>query len=505
MKSSTSIAGLYKAGCRQRNRLGNGSCIAVALFCLIKINPAAAVNWLMLQGTEHPFAAEHQFLGLIQPAYTYDRSSSLSGLVDEPGLPEFSANNGERLAMTSVSPWFDSNSEFHLRRAKFGVRGIFTGALRNSFTAKMNYFTLVEVAPSLMTYDPFAERARVIAFDHLSLTFNHIPSARIRAGLFKTPGAEELLQGVHTLDYIEFTDFTSRELLERFVSGAEKPAASPASPSMGTATNTAYGINAARDWGIQLFNAFRNDLWELSYAVMLGRGEAIQQNSTSSDYPELYLYASAEYDLPGGLGTSKNGVKVYSWYQKGKREFSSDPDRHEYDRKRYGVGSRLLGRFFKSKYKYRLAAELMYADGMIFIAPAGGVANGNVSNGNLQIAAESGNKSRGATIDIGFYPDNRWQFDLRFHRHELLYQTTATINPGNERILSDTTLGLNYHFSRKIRLTFNYVFRNAEAPTSYASSDSFPPDNAAAALTANVDTIVNNVEDRILLQLTWLL
>jgi hypothetical protein len=479
--------------------------VTVAFIFLFNTTSAIAVNWLMLQGTEHPFAAEHKFLGLIQPAYTYDTSDELSGLTNSPGAPDFSLNNGERLAITTVSPWFEDSSRVHLRRAKFGVRGIFTGAMRNRFSAKMNYFTLVEVAPNLMTYDPFGERARNIALDHFSLTFNHIPGARVRTGLFKTPGPEEALQGVHTLDYIEFTDFTGREVLERFVTGAEKPAGSPSSPSMGEPANTAYGINAARDWGIQMFDAFNSKQWDLTYAVMLGRGEAIQEKNTTDDNLELYLYSSAEYDLAGGLGPAKNGLKFYGWYQNGKREFSTDPDNNEYDRKRYGVGSKLLGRFFASKYKYRLGVELMFADGMIFLAPAGGVANGNVSNGNLQIAAESGNKSRGATLDLGFYPNNKWQFDLRFHQHDLLYQTAASINPGNERVLTDTTLGLNYHFSRKLRLTFNYVFRNVKAPTPYSSTTGFPPTDVSAGLTSNVNTIVNTVEDRILLQLTWVL
>ena len=479
--------------------------VTVAFIFLFNTTSAIAVNWLMLQGTEHPFAPEHKFLGFIQPSFTYDTSHELSGLTNSPGPPDFSLNNGKRLAITSVSPWFDNNSEFHIRRARFGVRGIFTGALRNRFTAKMNYFTLFEVAPNLMTYDPFGERARVIAIDHLSLTFNHIPGARIRAGLFKTPGPEEALQGVHTLDYIEISDFTAREVLERFVTGAAKPAGSPSSPSLGTPTNTAYGINAVRDWGVQVFDSFNRNQWDLSYAVMLGRGEAIQEKNTTNDNLEFYLYSSAEYDLQGGLGPGKNGLKFYGWYQNGKREFSTDPDNHEYGRKRYGVGSKLLGRFFASKYKYRLGLELMFADGMIFLAPAGGVANGNVNNGNLQIAAENGNKSRGTTLDLGFYPNNKWQFDLRFHQHDLLYQTAPDINPGNERVLTDTTLGLNYHFSRKIRLTFNYVFRNVKAPSSYTSTSGFPPTDVSAGLTSNVNTIVNTVEDRILLQLTWVL
>lgn len=473
--------------------------------CLIYTNSAVAVNWLMLQGTEHPLAPEHRFWGFIQPAYSYDTSNELSGLTDSPGPPDFSPNNGERLALTSVAPWFNDDKKLHVRRAKFGVRGIFTGVLRNRFTSKMNYFTLFEVAPNLMTYDPFGERVRAIALDHLSITFNHIPGARIRTGLFKTPGPEETLQGVHTLDYIEFTDFTAREVLERFVTGATKPAGSPTSPELGTPVDTAYGINAARDWGIQVFDSFKNNQWDLSYAVMLGRGEAIQEKNTTNDNRELYLYSSAEYDLPGGRGPGKNGLKFYGWYQNGKREFSTDPDKNEYDRKRYGFGSKLLGRFFTSKYKYRLGVELMFADGMIFIAPAGGVANGNVNNGNLQIATESGNRSRGATLDLGFYPNNKWQFDLRFHQHDLLYQTSESINPGNERVLTDTTLGLNYHFSRKIRLTLNYVFRNVKAPTAYASTTGFPPSNVSDGLTSNVNTIVNTVDDRVLLQLTWIL
>jgi len=476
--------------------------------CLTGIpGPVWSTNWLMLQGTEHPLAPAHKIWGFIQPAYTYDTSDNLSGLTDSPGPPDFSANNGERLAITSVSPWFNDNERFHIRRARFGARGVFTGSLRNSFTSKINYFTLFEVAPNLMTYDPFGERARAIALDHLSVTFNHIPGARIRAGLFKTPGPEEALQGVHTLDYIELTDFVAREVLERFVTGAAKPAGSPTSPELGTPKNTAYGINAVRDWGVQTFDSFRKNKWDLSYAVMVGRGEAIQETNAANDDPELYLYTSAEYQLPGGWGVKKHGVKMYSWYQQGRRQFSSDPQDEEYNRTRYGVGARLLAGIPDSSYKVRLGLELMQANGMIFFAPAGGVAQGNVNNGNLQIAAEEGNKSRGLTVDLGFLPNNKWQFDLRYHRHDLLYDTSSTVNPGNERELTEITLGLNYHFSRKVRLTLNYIFRDVEAPTPYASSAPggvFPTEPVADGITSNVKKIVSTVDDRAAIQLTWL-
>ena len=233
----------------------------------------------------------------------------------------------------------DSNNELHIRRAKFGVRGIFTGGLRNRFTSKMNYFSLFEVAPNLITYDPFGNRSRIIALDHISLTFNHISGARIRTGLFKTPGMEETLQGVHSLDYIEFTSSTSRDVLEFFVTGAEKPAASPSSPTLGTPVNTAIGINAVRDWGIQIFDSFKSSQWDLSYAVMMGRGEAINETGNNNNNLDLYLYTSAEYDLLGGIGTGKHGLKFYGWYQNGKRTFSTDIEKNEYDRTRYGIGA----------------------------------------------------------------------------------------------------------------------------------------------------------------------
>ena len=475
--------------------------------CLSGVSgPVCAANWLMLQGTEHPLAPAHKFWGFIQPAWTHDTSDDLSGLTDSPGPPDFSVNNGERLAITSVSPWFDDNERFHIRRARFGARGVFTGRLRNSFTSKVNYFTLFEVAPNLLTYDPFGDRARAIALDHLSVTFNHLPGARIRAGLFKTPGPEEALQGVHTLDYIELTDFIAREVLERFVKGAAKPAGSPNSPELGKPENSAYGINAVRDWGVQVFDSFVQEQWDLSYAVMLGRGEAISETGGFNDPPELYLYASAEHQLPGGWGVRKHGIKMYGWYQYGQRQFSSDPQDKDYDRTRYGIGARLLAGIPGSTFKARLGVELMQADGLIFFAPAGGVADGNIDNGNLQIAAEDGNKSRGLTLDLGFLPNNKWQFDLRYHRHDLLYDTAATVNPGNERELTEITLGLNYHFSRKLRLTVNYVFREVTAPQHYASSDPggrFPTKPVADGITENVKKIVNTVDDRAGVQLTW--
>jgi hypothetical protein len=99
--------------------------IIVACLCGLS-GQARAANWLMLQGTEHPLMPAHRPWGFIQPAFTHDSSAALSGLTDGP--PDFSVNNGERLAISSVAPWFDEAERLHLRRARFGIRGVFTGA-----------------------------------------------------------------------------------------------------------------------------------------------------------------------------------------------------------------------------------------------------------------------------------------------------------------------------------------------------------------------------------------
>lgn len=463
--------------------------IFMAIGLSIATTQTFSADWLMLQGTERP-NAKHRFWGFVQPAYTRDLSDNLSGLTGG-----FAVNNGLRTAKNSVAPWFDEDSEFHIRRARFGWRG--------RVNKKINYFTFFEVAPNLLTFDPFGDRARYIALDHMSLTFNHIKGARIRAGLFKTPGPEESFNAIHTLDYIEFTDFIAREQLERFTTGAARLAGSGSSPSMGTPTNNAYGFSGVRDWGVQIFDRFKGKKWNYSYAVMLGRGEGIHETSDSDGNLDLYLYASTDYNLPGGKGPFKNGVKFYTWYQGGKREFETDTTGTEFDRKRYGFGMKALGKLFGGKYKHRVGFEVLFADGMLFFAPAGGVAEGNLGNGNLQFAAEDGNKSRGVSLDYGFYLNRKWDFGIRYARHDLLHERNANINPGNERIFKEVTLGVNYRFNRKTRLSLNYTFREIEAPNAYTATGGFNATQASVT-TSNVSRIVNSTDDRIALQLTWL-
>jgi len=448
--------------------------LAILSLCLFLPAGTYAVNWLMLQGTE-PANVTHRLFIFAQPSYTQDLGDAIS----------LGPNAGKRAAPSVIAPWFEDDNRFHFRRARAGVRGHFTGIARNAFTEKMNYFVLAEFAPNLITYDFMGQREHAIVADHLSITANHIAGARLRFGLFKTPGLEETYQGIVAQDYIEFTDFAAREVLERFASGSSRASASVGTNgSIGTPTSKSSGFNGARDWGVQMFDSFKQDDWDYTYAFMLGRGTGISDSDRPQHPLEQYYYLSAEKDLPGGKGPWKHGTKYYSWLQNGVRVFESDPLQQEYDRKRYGVGMRSQGMLFGLNDRQRLDVEFMVADGMVFVGTAGGV-----KGGNLMYAAEDGNKSRAVSVDYGYFVTPHWEVMARWELHELLYATDGVIwTEGDQRNVNTMTYGLQYHFSPKLKLAFNYIDRKVTAP-----NEDF----------AVVQNVVDSIGDRYSFQLTW--
>lgn len=467
---------------------------------LLVSGSASAVNWLMLQGVEGKKAPDHRLFAFIQPAYDASvNGDKLQGLVGAAA-----GNNGLYAAPNTITPEFSETSSVYMRRARLGMRGRFSGPWKNSFTSKINYFAMLALDDGLFNQNQFDTDSRPVTIDHASLTFNHIPGARVRVGLFKNPVSDELFQGVASIEFIQFTSFNATQVLENFYSGngnAVGNFGTANSTQLGTAQTSAYGFSAVRDWGIQVFDSFKvaNKSWDLSYAVKVGRGEAISRGSDSDNNKELYLYASAEKLLPGGRGPRKNGIKTYVWHQSGKRQFYSDTTGQEFDRTRYGIGIKALGKLFGSKYKHRIGAELEYARGMIFMGPTGGVAG----NGTVAFAADEDNKSRAFQAEYAFYLNKNWQFDIRWAREQRLYETSADINRGNEREIDETTLGVTYHFTPKARLTFNYAFRDVEQVNDYDGSTG---GNAGQvnATNNNVGIVTDSIGDRVGLQLTYI-
>jgi len=481
-----------------------GAVAAACATAMLLSGTASAANWLMLQGTEHPKKKGQRLFAFVQPAFSSSRGDKLSGL-----LGGGAANNGQHAVPNTVTPDFNETSQIYLRRARVGSRGTFTGGFANSFTAKMNYFFLLALDDGLFNQDQFSRDRDPATIDHASLTFNHIPGARVRVGLFKNPISEEIFQAVNTIDFIEFTTFGAQHVLENFYSGNGNTVGSAGAftNAVGTGQRSAYGFSAARDWGVQIFDSFKvaNKSWDLSYAIKVGRGEAVSRGSDSDGNKELYLYASAEKNLPGGRGPRKNGIKYYAWHQSGEREFYTDATNQEFDRTRYGVGVKGLGKFFGSKYKQRFAAELAYAEGMIFNGPSAGVARGNATAGPgvVNFATDDDNKARGLQLEYGFYLNKNWQFDIRWARQDRLYERSAEINKGAERKFTETTLGATYHFTKKARLTANYTFRDVDVPNDYDTTTGVGA-GGVAVIQNNADIVADSIGDRIGLQLTYI-
>ena len=451
--------------------------LMILLLISVFLTPSSvlAVNWLMLQGTE-PAKVTHRLFLFAQPSYTRDLSSEIT----------LGPNAGQRAVPTKIAPWFDNDSDLHFRRARAGVRGNFTGMMHNEFTSKMNYFVLAEFAPNLLTYDFLGSRERVLAPDHFSITLNHMPGARLRLGLFKTPGLEETYQGIVAQDYIEFTDYAAREMLERFATGNTRVSPSGGTnEDIGIPVSKSQGFNGVRDWGVQIFDSFKQDEWDLSYAFMLGRGAGIHETSRAQNPLEHYYYFSAEKNLPGGKGPWKHGVKYYAWLQKGVRVFESDPLQQEFNRERYGLGVRSQGALFGMQAKQRFDVGLMFADGMIFVAPVGAV-----KGGELMFAAEEGNRSRALSVDYAYFLNSSWELMMRWDKHELLYETDDVVwTQGDARDITGMTYGVQHHFSQKLKLAFNFIDRKASAP------------NESHAV---VNNVVNSIGNRYSLQLTWI-
>jgi len=433
-----------------------------------------AANWLMLQGTEDPAAAARaEVWGFIQAKYEKDFSdpNAVGGFVP-PKL---------------LGPELDSQDGFNINRARIGVRG--TGFPLDS---KINYFVLLEMGNNGITHGGGAFAKLTDA----SVTLNHIPGARVRAGLFKTPGAEEGLQAIHVFDYINFTEATNALLLERFPNKTWTEAAgsnaatgnvgpfTEAQLQSGASLNTFDSpIGAFRDVGVQVFDAFDvGNNWEVSYAAMIGNGNGIEFSNSDGEY-DKYLYLSAEKKF-GGKGPKAEGLKFFAWGQKGSRLLDKTDDSTDnlvsYDRDRSGVGVKYMKRPF------RVTAEYIAADGMIFVGPdkPNFYFTNNTAHGNGADA-----KASGWYVEGGWYiPNTKFELDARFDTY------TSLEDRVNQFRFDKWTLGMQYHFNPKTRLTLNYEIRDFECDSGV------PPCSSAGALTPNYN--LKGVGNKVGLQLT---
>lgn len=441
--------------------------LSIATLALSFSSAAFSANWLLLQGTEKPGSTESANLwGFIQAQYQEDFSDA-------------SAAN-QYVPAKLIGPMLDDQSEFNINRARIGLRGVATAIDDN-----INYFLLAEFGRNGITYP---NKSDFVTLTDASLTFNHIKGARIRAGLFKTPGAEEGLQAIHVFDYVNFTSVTNQMLLERFPNKrfTANIGPQPISSSGAELYGFEESVGAFRDVGVQVFDAFKvSEGWELSYAAMYGNGNGLNFND-NDDNKDVYFYLSAE-KIFGGKGPKRDGFKVFAWSQDGERtaDLTNDATHNpeEYDRERRGLGIKYLNK------PWRVTAEYMEGDGMIFQGThnpnfgLGPSANNPEGAGGNRVGSGAYGESEGYYVEAGYrIPKTKIELDLRYDNYVRMKGDMF------EAEFDKITVGAQYFFTKTIRVALNYEMSDAEAPN-FASG---------AGLNAQLD----GIDDRIAIQVT---
>jgi len=445
---------------------------AIGVAILSCASTAHAANWLMLQGTEPAGqSARAKVWGFVQVQYQKDNSDpNAAGLYAPPKL---------------IGPNLTEQDGFNVNRARIGIRG--TGF---PLDTSVNYFLLAEFGNNGITA-PGDRNARVT---DASITLNQIPGARVRAGLFKYPGAEEGLQAIHVFDYINFTTVTNQLLLERFPNDNGNFESNANGGPVPIPTDSGAGkfdssVGAFRDTGIQIFDTFKSGTWEHSYAFMVGNGNGLNYGNSDGNY-DKYLYWSSE-NVYGGKGCRRQGLKMFAWGQTGKRLLDSTDDGAynptTHDRDRSGLGVKYLQR------PWRFSAEYMQGEGMIFLGPDKPSFKLNPAPGGDGTEG----KANGYYLEGGFYiPNSKWEIDLRYDVYNRLTDNAAmpagapppVANKTLEMQFNTITIGAQYHINKKTRINMEIANRDFEAV------------NIASGVGPNAN--LDDVDQRFAIQLT---
>jgi len=185
---------------------------------------------------------------------------------------------------------------------------------------------------------------------------------------------------------------------------------------------------------------------------MYGNGNGITRADNDSN-KDLYLYWSSELVF-GGKGGRRQGLKLFAWNQDGKRTLTG-AGKGEYDRTRRGLGVTFR------KDKYRAAFEYIDAEGMIRNGTDGAaVPNSTANNGDIVgVNIETKGEANGWYGHFGYAILPKLELDIRYDIYNRMTNVSA-----KERTFETTTVGGQYFFNKKTRVTLNYEFRNADAP-----------------------------------------
>ena len=414
------------------------------IFLLLSISYGYSANWLMIQGTQEETTKDHNLWGFGQLRYIHNRGDIYEtyGMNKTP----FSLNK----------PDLQKQETFILSRLRIGLRG------RLDDKNKINYFILTEFGENGIT-NPAGYRQHSYLTD-LSVTLRYLP-INIRVGQYKYPGSEEGLMARFASPFIQFTTVSDQLMLERYIS-------SQSENSTTYLGRPAHSVGAYRDNGIKLFQQIDLDKTSsITYAYMYGLGSGIQMDNVNDSHPTHYLYMAYENIFGAIKGYNTESLKLYGWYQKGKRKLLDEL----YDRTRYGIG---LTYYDGS---LRVEGEYMKGKGMIF---TGAKDTSSTPSNNVwlfEIEADKNNKADGYYISATYKLQPNIEAIARYDEYHRMENISA-----KERSVKNTTLGFSYKFEGANRIDFNYTFVKAYAPYNGTAQD-----------------ILNNAGDIARIQLTW--
>ena len=205
---------------------------------------------------------------------------------------------------------------------------------------------------------------------------------------------------------------------------------------------------------MQLFKSFNledNSLVTLSY--MLGNGSGLAyKNINNSNYTH-YGYLSYELLFGQGKGYREEALKIYGWYQNGKRELENNGKSQLYERERYGVGATW---FYNS---LRIEAEYMKGRGMIFTGAKDIDNNQDNEVWNYSVAASNDNQADGYYILSTYRAFKSLEVIARYDKYNRLTNNNALY-----REFDTSTVGLSYIFKSYDRIDINYTLNSIKAP-----------------------------------------
>ncbi len=455
----------------------------LSLVLLAFCTQANAADWLMLQGVQPAVVAPKGVIvpyrrktpkvwGFIQANYKKDFGTvAISG--DNPAtVPDESGHTQTPFSL--LPPDLKGQTGFNVFRARIALRGMADNE------NLVDYFLMTEFGNNGIN-NLAGHRDLATYFTDASVTLKHIPGAKVRVGMFKTPTSEEGLQAVFVSPYIEFTNITNQQMLERKVTDVS--GVLPASKAGGAQTDHYNGnpvgpIAAFRDTGIQIFDTFdvAQDL-TLSYAYMYGNGGGVSLNGSDKQKTN-YGYLALEHNFGAGRGYYTESMKFFVWGEKGTRYLRSGATpvtELEYNRDRSGLGMT----YYHDGLRFE--AEYMQAAGMIYTGAKDVDADPSIQTWQFQFAADDSNKADGGYVNVQYEIVPK-KFEV-FARYDVLNRLTNDTK--GERDFTTTTLGCSYRFKGATRMDFNYLIRDAKAPGN-----------------SKAQTVLDNMGNRLAIQFT---